>query len=151
MPGRCYRLRCFLRDRECQPRIPARRPVSGIELSISLQAQKCLIAPDRENISDLRAHAEYARAEAAENGRLTEIVGDLLVGVADEADKDLLRQELRHAPVEMEIDAALVLRTGVLEIVGEAADAGKFRACRRVQIGVTGAEVDGAVTNAEIG
>ena len=58
---------------------------------------------------------------------------------------------MRHAPVEMEIDAALILRIGVLEIVGEAADAGEFRACRRVQIGVAGAEVDGAVTDADIG
>src|SRR5882757_9583530 len=139
MPGRCYRLRCFLRDRECQPRVPARRPVSGVELSISLQAQKCLIAPNGENISDLRAHAEYARAETAENCRLTEIVGDLLVGVADEADKDLLRQELRHAPVEMEVDTALLLCVGILEIVGKAANAGEFRACSRIQIGVAGA------------
>src|SRR5260221_5198485 len=122
-----------------------------IELAISLHAEKCRVVSNLENIAKLRADAENARAEAAENGRLAEIVGDLLVGVADEADKDLSRQELRNAPVEMEVDAALVLRTGVLEIVGEAANAGKFRACRRVQIGVTGAEIDGAVTDAEIG
>jgi hypothetical protein len=36
----------------------------------------------------------------------------------------------------MEIDAALVLSIRGPEIIGEAADAGEFRACRRVQIGV---------------
>ena len=84
------------------------------------------MSPDREDISELRTDAENARAEAAEHRRLAEVVGDLLVGIADEADEDLLGQELRHAPVEMEIDAALVLRVGILEIVGEAADAGEF-------------------------
>ena len=73
--------------------VPARRAIGGVELAIALQAEKCRIVPNLENISELRADAEDARAEAAENGRLAEIVGDLLIGVADEADKDLLRQE----------------------------------------------------------
>src|SRR6267143_6844100 len=139
-----------LRDRERQPRVPAGRAIGRIEFAISFQAQKCLIVPNRENISNLRANAENARAEAAESGRLTEVVCDLLIGIADEADEDLLRQELRHAPVEMEIDAALVLSIRILEIVGEAADAGEFCACRGVQIGVAAAEVDGAMTEADI-
>jgi hypothetical protein len=50
----------------------------------------------------------------------------------------------------MEIDAALVLSIRILEIVGEAADAGEFCACRGVQIGVAPAEVDGAMTDADI-
>lgn len=87
-----------LRDRERQPRVPAGWAIGCIEFAISLQAQKCLIVPNRENKSNLRADAENARAEAAENGRLTEVVGDLLIGMADEADEDLLRQELRDTP-----------------------------------------------------
>src|SRR5882757_3018553 len=101
MFGRCNRGRYSLRNRERQPRIPAVGPVVGIKLGISLQAEKCLFLSNLENISELRTDAENARAETAENSRLTEIFGDLLVGIADEPDKDLLRQELRHAPVEM--------------------------------------------------
>src|SRR5882757_10582875 len=120
VPGRGRRLRRGLRDRERQPGVPARRPVGGVELAIALQAEKCLVVPNRKNISKLRADAENARAEAAEHRRLAEVIGDLLVGIADEADEHLLRQEVRHAPVEMEIDAALLLRVRILEIVGKA-------------------------------
>src|ERR1700726_2288599 len=123
MLGWRHRSGCGLRNRERQPGVPAGRSVGGVELTICLQAQKCLIVPNQENISNLRSDAENARAEAAEDGRLTEVISDLLIGIADEADKDLLRHELRHAPVEMEIDATLVLGIWVLEIVGEAADA----------------------------
>src|SRR5229473_5743166 len=121
--GRRYRLWRGLRDRERQPGIPARRPVGGVEFAIPLHAHKCLVVTNRENMSKLRAEAEDARAEAAEHGRLAEVVGDLLIGITDEADEHLLRQEVRHAPVEMEIDAALVLCVRILEIVGEAGDA----------------------------
>jgi hypothetical protein len=51
----------------------------------------------------------------------------------------------------MEIDAALVLGIGVLEIVGEAADAREFHARRGVQVGVAAAEIDRTVTDADIG
>jgi hypothetical protein len=44
----------------------------------------------------------------------------LLIGVSGKANKNLLRQKVRRAPIEMEIDAAAVLRVRVLEIVGEA-------------------------------
>ena len=81
-PGWRHRLRCFLGDRERQPGIPTRRPVGGVEFTIAFQAQKCLVGPDREDISELRTDAEYARAKAAELRRLAEVVGDLLVGSA---------------------------------------------------------------------
>src|SRR5258708_34898229 len=66
-----------IRDRERRPSVPAGRAVGGVELPVSFQAQKCLIV-----LSYLRAHTENARAEAAENGRLTEVVGDLLIGIS---------------------------------------------------------------------
>src|SRR5712671_5238657 len=80
MLGRRYRLWRGLRDRERQPGIPARRPVGGVEFAIPLHAHKCLVVPNRENISKLWANAENARTEAAEHRRLAEVVGDLLVG-----------------------------------------------------------------------
>src|SRR5437667_7194581 len=85
-----HRRRYRLGDRERQPGIPAGGTVLGGELAISLQAEKCLILSNLEDVSDLRADAEHARAEAAENGGLAEVVRDLLVGVTDQAEKDLL-------------------------------------------------------------
>jgi hypothetical protein len=90
-------------------------------------------------LTKLRFDAGDARAKAAEDGWLAEIVGDLLIGIADEGNENLLAQKRLY--VKMEIDAALVLRIAILEIVGEAADAGQLRACRLFQIGVAGAEV----------
>src|SRR5512140_78678 len=49
-----------LRDRKRQPGVPAGRPVGGVELAISLQPDKGLVAADREDISELRADAENA-------------------------------------------------------------------------------------------
>jgi hypothetical protein len=132
MFGRHHGVGHRLRDRECQPRVPTRRAIGGVELAIALHTQKCRIVANLENVSKLRADTEDTRAEAAEEGGLAEIVRNLLIGVAHKADKDLLRQELRHAPIKMKIDTALNLRIGILEIVGEAADAGKFGACRWV-------------------
>src|SRR5258708_3535838 len=109
------------RDREGQPGIPARRPVFGGEFAISLQAEECLIISDREDVSDLRAEAQHARTEAAQNRILTKIVSDLLVGITDEADEQLFRQEVRRAPVEMEVDAALIICIRIDEVVGAAA------------------------------
>ncbi|WP_309178196.1 hypothetical protein [Bradyrhizobium sp. Ash2021] len=46
-----------------------------IELAISLHAEKCRVVSNPENITKLLADAENARAEAAENNWLTEVVG----------------------------------------------------------------------------
>src|SRR5229473_1570850 len=151
MPGWCHRLRRGLQDRECQPGVPARWPVGGVEFAIALHAEKCLVVPNRENISKLRPDAENARAEAAQDRRLSEVISDLLVGIADQADENLFREEMRRAPVEMKIDTALVLRIRILEIVGEAADGGEFISRHGIEISVAAAEIDGAVTDADIG
>src|SRR6185437_14544465 len=107
-----------LRNRERQPGIPPGGTVGRIEFAVGSQTQKALHVSHGENISDLRTGAEYARSESAQNRILAEIVGYLLKGVTGHADEKLLREEVRGAPVEMEIDAALILGVGVLEIVG---------------------------------
>ena len=48
---------------------------------------------------------------------------DLLISISNKTDKDLFREKLRSAPIEMEIDAALNLRIGIFKIVGKAGDA----------------------------
>src|ERR1700676_1815435 len=77
------------RDRERQPRIPSRRPVGRIEFAVSFQIQVSLHLSDRKQKSNLRAYADDARLEPAENRMLTEIVGDLLIGISDETHENL--------------------------------------------------------------
>jgi len=97
------------------------RTVCRIELAITPEAQKALHATDGKEISDLRADAENARPEAAESRVLTGIIRDLLIGITGDTDVKLFGQEMRCAPIEVEIDAAAILGVGILEIVGEAA------------------------------
>jgi hypothetical protein len=51
----------------------------------------------------------------------------------------------------MEINAVLVLRVLVFQVVCEPADAGEFVACRQIEICVTEASINGTVTDANIG
>src|SRR6266404_4852466 len=96
-------------------------------------------------------NAEYARFESVEERCRANIVSDLLVGISDHADKELFGQKVRRTPVEMEVDAVLILRCRVLEIVCEAGDAGKFDSRRRVEVGISGAAVDAAMPDAYVG
>ena len=62
-------------------------PVFGGEFADIPQAEECLLVGDREDVADLRADAEDARAEAAQHRPAGRIVGDLLIDIADEADE----------------------------------------------------------------
>ena len=54
-------------------------------------------------------------------------------------------------PVEVHVDAVLVLRRLVLEIVGEAEHRGEFLAGLRIEVGVAAAGIDRAVADADVG
>jgi len=75
----------------------------------------------------------------------------LLISITRKADEKLLGQEMRRAPVEVEIDTVSILRVRILEIVGEAGRSRKFVAGRRIEIGVGAAGIDRAVANTKIG
>src|SRR6187402_1549651 len=139
------------RDRERQPGIPARRPVLGGELAIGFHVEISLHVPNREEISELWTNSEDPGSKTTEDGILTEVVRDLLIGVSHEADENLFRKKLGDAPVEMEIDAVLILRVLVLEVVGNASDRGKFLTGRRIEKGVSAAAIDCGMTDTEIG
>jgi hypothetical protein len=66
------------------------------------------------------ADAEDTRSEAAESWILTGIIRELLVGITGNTDVKRLCQEMRCAPVEVEIDAASLLGIKLLKVVGEA-------------------------------
>ena len=137
-------------DRECQPGVPARWPVGRVEFTVSFQIQIPLHVSNRENVTDLRADPEHPRSEASKNRAPAGIVRNLLIGISDETDKELLREKLRCTPVKMEIDTALNPCIGILEVIGKATDASKFVPSCRVEVGVAAAAVDSAVTDADI-
>jgi hypothetical protein len=61
----------------------------------------------------LGAEAENARFETVEEWRCANIVSDLLVGIPDHADEELLGEPVRGTPVKMEVDSVLILRRSV--------------------------------------
>jgi hypothetical protein len=68
----------------------ARRAVGGIEFAVTREAQKALHVVHRESISDLWTDPENARPEATQNRVMTKVVGNLLIGISNEADEHLL-------------------------------------------------------------
>src|SRR5882724_8036755 len=106
------------RNRKREPGAPARGAIGRIEIAVASQAEKTLHVSQWERIADLRADPENARPESAKDRVLAGVIGDLLIRVSGNADENLLRDEMRGAPVEVEIDAVAVLGVGVLEIVG---------------------------------
>ena len=65
---------------------------------------------------------------------MTRIVGDLLISIPNETNENLLGEKLRQSPVNVEVDAILVLRILILEIVGKAGDGGEFVPCCRIEV-----------------
>ena len=56
----------------------------------------------------------------------TGVIRDLLEVVARHADQHVLGDELRGGPIEVRIDAVLILQVRIGRAVGEAADNGEF-------------------------
>src|SRR5262249_1540264 len=82
----------------------------------------------------------------------TPIGADLLIEVTDGADKELLRQELRRAPVQVPIKSVPIMGAGMDQIVSETGHCREFVTELRIGISVTAAAAVGsAVTNADIG
>ena len=77
------RWRCR-RDHECDPGVPAVRPVLGGEFPVALEIEIALHVADREDEPDLRAEADDLRLEAADPIAVAAVAADLLVDVADE-------------------------------------------------------------------
>src|SRR5215831_4218096 len=99
---------------------------------------------------ELRADANHARLEAAHPIAGAAVATDLLVDIAHQSGLKLLGQELRRAPIEMHVDAVLILGRLIGEIVGEAKHAREFVAGLRIEVGVAAAGVDCAVPDADI-
>src|SRR5262249_25201623 len=95
------------RNDERHPGVPAGGAGFRRELPIALQVEIALHLADREDHADLRADAGHARLHVAEESGLPLVGGELLIEVADEPELHLLGDELRGAPVDVEVDAVL--------------------------------------------
>jgi hypothetical protein len=74
----------------------------------------------------------------------------LIIEVADRTDVQALRQELRKSPVEVHVDAILIVRVWVDEIVGEAKDRREFVTGLRIEIGVAATGIDRPMPNTNV-
>src|SRR5450432_3331095 len=106
------------RNCECKTCIPALGPVLGAKLKIRLHAKEALLSSHRENVSQLGTSREHPRLKRTDSVAGPAISGELLVGIPDEADKELLGQKLRRTPVQVEINTALILSGRIHEIIG---------------------------------
>jgi hypothetical protein len=77
--------------------------------------------------------------------------GELPVDIPNDSDMPLLVRELGRAPVQMPVDPVLIVGAVVREVSGQAGYDGKFVARLRIEIRVSTASINGAVTDAEIG
>src|SRR3981189_1721490 len=84
-------------------------------------------------------------------GRGAAVAGELLKEIAGNTDLDILTHELRCGPVDVKVDAVLVLQVRVDEVVRQASDDGKLMPGLRIEIGVAGTAVHRHPTEAEIG
>jgi hypothetical protein len=95
-------------------------------------------------------HSNHAGFEAADMIARPAVTTDFIIDVTDEADLKLLGQELRRAPIEMHVDAVLILGRLIGRIVGEAEHAGEFVAGLLIEIRVAEPGIDRAVPDADI-
>src|SRR5262249_26802715 len=114
-----WRRRCRLRGRQRvgEPKIPAVRPVRRRELLIGFAVHVSLEVHDGNGIADLPAGAGNARLEATHSVSGPAIAARLIVEVAHQADLEPLGQKPRRAPIEMHIDAVLILGGRIEEVV----------------------------------
>src|SRR5262249_32901013 len=117
----------------------------ALEIEVTLRR-----GAEGNNESELRTHADHLRLEAADAIAGAAVATQLSVDIADETDLKLLGQELRRAPIEMHVDAVLLLGRLIAEIVGEAEHAGGFVPGVRIEIGVAAAGVDRAMADADV-
>src|SRR5215831_3290064 len=79
-------------DHECDPGVPAVGPVLVRELPITFEVEIALgRGAQGNNETELRAHANHARLEAADPIAGTTVATDLLIDIANGTDKKLFR------------------------------------------------------------
>src|SRR5258708_2635677 len=106
--------------------------------------------PERKDERGGRRDPGHLALEAADATAGAAVASDLFIDIADETDLELLGQELRRTPIEVHVDAVLVLGRLIGEIVGEAEHAGEFMPGLRIEISVAAAAIDCPMSDADI-
>ncbi len=75
-----------------------------------------LHATDREKVSDLRTDAGDPRLETADMVAGAAVARQLIVNVADQTNLNLLGHKLRRAPIEVHVDAILILGRRIIKL-----------------------------------
>src|SRR5215469_544192 len=131
--------RCLNRERDV-PR-PSLQPVAGVELVIASEIEVAFAVRDWKEKPDLRPDSGNARFEFAEPGARAAVGCELIVDIADGAKVEFVGEIRRNRPIQVRVDAALVLGIRIDEVVGEPGDRGPFKSNLLVQIGVARARV----------
>src|SRR5580704_4882114 len=116
--------RGLLRKHEAYPGRPSLWPVLRFEIGVCLEVEIGPHVADREKEADLRTKADRHPLEAAELGARTAVGCELLEIIAGNANKHVLADELRSRPIEMGVDAVLILQIGIGKAVGHPAHGG---------------------------
>ena len=77
------------RNCEGKPCVPALRPALGTKLTIRLHAKEALLPGNRKNVSQLGTDRKHPRLERTDFVAGAAVGADLVIGIADEADKEL--------------------------------------------------------------
>src|SRR4051812_29273669 len=134
-------------DRERDPGRVAFRPVLHGNIFVCFQIQVALmLLANWEKKPDLRPDTDGASLEVAELCARAGVASELLKEIAGEPHMHIFAYELRCAPIDMKVDAVLVLQVRVDEIVGQAPRDGKFVSGLGIEIGVAGAGIHGHKT-----
>src|SRR5262249_51608068 len=138
-PLRRRLFRCLNRERDV--RRPSLQPVAGVELVIASEIEVTFAVRDWKEKPDLRPDSGNARFEFTEPGAGAAVGRQLVVDIADGAEVEFVGEIRRNRPIQVRVDAALVLGVRIDEVVGEPGDRGPFKSNLLVQIGVAGARV----------
>ena len=82
-----------------------------VDIPVAAQVQIAFVSlPGRKEEADLRADADRGALVVAELRAEAAVAGDLLIDIAGQPEVNALADELRRRPVEIEVDAILVLQ-----------------------------------------
>src|SRR5262245_13065264 len=127
-----------------EPRVPAMRPVLGVEFPIALDVDVGLQRTQWDNVAKLRSDADDPRLKTSDPIACAAVTTDFIINVANQSNLKLLGQKLRRTPIEVHVDAALILGRGIDEIVSESEHSRNLVPSLRIEVGVTATGVDRA-------
>ena len=125
--------------------------ILGPKLFIAAQIRVPLVTADGEHVANLGTYGGHVRFERPHQVAAAAVGSELVVDIASNANLPVRGQELGCRPVEMRIDAVLVVGGRILEIIGEAGNSRKLVTVFLVKIGVSPTGIDSTMADAEIG